>query len=69
MRNLRQKHGETPTQLGQMDHPLLNLWIICKGPTEYEFVTNKFLRVVLLKIRVFWKVMSCGLTNSYSCFK
>lgn len=46
-----------------------NPGIIHKGPTGYEFVIHKFLRVVLLKIWVFWKVMSCEITNSYTCFK
>lgn len=43
--------------------------IIRKGPTGYEFVIHKFLRVVLWKIWVFWKVMPCELTNSYTRFK
>ena len=43
--------------------------IIRKGPTEYEFVTQEFLKVVLMKIWVFWKVMPYELTNSYLCFK
>lgn len=43
--------------------------IIRKGQTGYEFVTHKFLRVVLWKIWVFWKVMPCELTNRYTRFK
>jgi hypothetical protein len=34
MRNLRQKHGEAPTQLGQLDHPILNLWDYSQGPNK-----------------------------------
>lgn len=33
-RNLRQKHGEAPNQLGQMDHPILNLWDYSQGPNR-----------------------------------